>query len=307
MADNKLAEKALNQGAEAWAAHVAEHGKPTSLTRVGIEHSDLSGADLSDIDLSEAVLNDVKLNGADLNGSKFKNAHIAHSDLDDANLQGADLTALQVNRSSFKDADLQDSTLDGSNFYKADLSGANLSNTKASPLGAGSSISIVGGSKLNNANIQNAQWDNAQLEHTDVTGIQAKGASLQKSSFHNVKSGGGEFSEANVSDTELSVNAPVPPGKAPPKLMRSFDQVKGEAKTPSIAPTDDATNDAVDEKDSKVSEMDLEGDDVTYSGDASLGREVAQVIDINSGAVPSSSNLITPNPIQQEKTLTLTA
>ena len=82
-----------------------------------------------------------------------------------------------------------------------DMSEADFRQTQltAPPNNQFSSMSIVGGSKLNNANIEGATWQGVQFEHTEAQGLKAAGADLQGSSMSRVDASGADMSGVNIS------------------------------------------------------------------------------------------------------------
>jgi uncharacterized protein YjbI with pentapeptide repeats len=166
------------------------------IRRLGLAHSDLSGADLTGLDLSGvnfrgAVLRKVKFRGSNLSGADLRGADLSETDLSGADLSGANLREVDLSGTSATGALWQNARLSGANLGKLDLKGGNFSGVKAPR------------ADFSEADLERADFTGADLTYANFSGARARGAGfggarLFYADFRGAKAEGGKFADADL-------------------------------------------------------------------------------------------------------------
>ena len=166
------------------------------IRRLGLAHSDLTGADLSELDLSGvnfrgAVLRKVAFRGSNLSGADLRGANLSEADLSEADLTETNLSEVDLSEISATGTLWQNARLSGANLGKLDLKGADFSGVKAPR------------ADFSGAELEGARFYGADLTYANFSGTQARGgdfrnAKLVYADFRGANAGGGKFSGADL-------------------------------------------------------------------------------------------------------------
>ncbi len=163
----------------------------------------LNGRQLGGIDLRNSVLC----------GANFLGANVTDANLEGAILYGADFTDAHLTRTRLVSATLQDGTFSGANLVEARLNNANLrcALLSRSPSGqgyadrrivgetsSGASMDTLGATKLQNADLSQAQLQCANLEYAELYG-----ADMEEAILHGTNLSHANMEGANLQKTEI--------------------------------------------------------------------------------------------------------
>ncbi len=168
-----------------------------SLAAVLMQHADLGGALLDDADLRGAGVVDTVLDGAELRGAR----------LDSASLPAANLSGQVLEDTVFAGADLTETLLRG-----ADLSGANFDQARLDAVDFSGSRTTrepfrANGTSLRQVRADGAQWRDADLGSSNLSGLVADDVDWRGASLDNITMSGGRISgdlrEASLRGADL--------------------------------------------------------------------------------------------------------
>ena len=187
----------------------------------GFAGADLTGADLSGMDLhgadfEGAFLENVDFTGSNLTGCRFPKAVLAHACLkgavaeravfQDANLGGAYLGDAKLTEANLKGAimakaDLTGAAFNGSDMEGADCSGAIFGNTDFTEVKAGQLTFLE--TDLRGLKATRAQMDKCNFLKVDVSGVDFTGASVKSAVFVGTLGQGARFQTADMTNVRF--------------------------------------------------------------------------------------------------------
>ena len=173
-----------------------------SLAGASFVGADLSGADLSSAAAADADFSETVMTGADISGASFAGATFSKVKADGLKASGADLSEARISFSDMSGADFSGAKLQKIDFHESCADGA-----KFAKAALGGSTFCWGSSArkadFTSAQLDGANWTNADAGSADFTGVSARGASftdceLSSSRWNGADAPGGDFSRSRL-------------------------------------------------------------------------------------------------------------
>lgn len=177
--------------------------------------------DLRDCNLQGAQMGNGRFSGAVFRGSRMDGATLSRANMEGANLDGASLNGATLFEARLTSADLEGSQMEGARLYRTRLEEANLEHAKldgatlrfASMDGASFWRASLERTDLSKASMVEVSLGNANMSMADLRGARLEGATLQETSadgadfrqatMHWAKATGTDFSNVNLSATQI--------------------------------------------------------------------------------------------------------
>jgi uncharacterized protein YjbI with pentapeptide repeats len=173
----------INNAAKRATVELRENGWLTEKVLSGIR---LDGANLRQVNLSYAVMPFASLRNAELHEADLSFCRCPQADLRGAILHGAKLPKAELEGCDAWESDWENASLEGCDFDHADLGHAKFHQTR-----------------LNNANLTQANLRDCDFEGADLSGAKLKNAICMGTSFQNAILQGVDFSGADLSRANL--------------------------------------------------------------------------------------------------------
>ena len=173
------------------------HNKTSQLQGANLHFVHLEGEDLAGIHFQGAFLF-----AANLQGAYLREAHLQGAVLGEASLQGADLHEAYLQgavlvKASLQGADLRKASLQGADLREVGMQGAYLRETRLQ------SADLRGGS-LQGTDLHYAYLQGADLHQASLQGANLYRANLQGASLRGVQAGSADFEEADLQGNDVS-------------------------------------------------------------------------------------------------------
>ena len=174
---------------------------------------DMSGLDLSFVTLRGANLINSNLSNSDLSDSNLSKANLRNANFEKANLQRANLSGAKFKKSKFIRADLSSTSIELTTI-SGDFSFANFSNVKFKLVrfeecclrNARFNNAILAFSCMQNENLEEVDFTEADLRRTNLSGVDVRSASFRGADLRGVCFKGANLSGADLTGAKLGDN-----------------------------------------------------------------------------------------------------